>query len=807
MDEYATNTRVESGSTKNTGDESSSAVHGPSENKSSDPLQVSETERLIIDLFENGKLDNIIELAGDLGLDTEALSPLSRRLVNRSDVALRLTENPYPVPESFGKPVYNPVPCKTIVFDDCLLSDRLERNHEDGFEETLSDLAQHREILYCAAPSPQAGGESNPDLYRINEREIQGIRHIILPCISDDETLKSFFSESIDAYMRTMEAERPSSVVAVADFLTAFPALIAAKLIGIPFIYDYRSQCSNHSIIPKTSKGAWKHLRSTYEELLLKHSDKIFGDTSLLAEFPREGIGLSDADVSNNSDPTGTNGKYDSVAGATSFHSRESTADSLHEWKTTLLTLEHQDERTGEPIVSIADLTIGLIADPFSRAIIESELTVVHLHADHWKEQLEHSKIDFLFCESAWHGIEASWTSKVNYHTDEQSAPLFKLLEWCQANGIPTVFWNKEDPVHFHRFIPSAAFFDHVFTTDAECIRRYCDSVPLTSTVLSLPFYVAPTLHHPVAHKEEQNSYSLFAFAGAYYGKRFRQRSADFDMIAEVARQYGLTIYDRTSEDPNTPYKFPERYHELLQPCVPYESIPHVYRAHPIHLNINSVGNSSTMFARRAVEIASCGRNIISNNSPALSNMFHGKIPIVTSKDEVYSVLENWIDQPREMLRNAWEMRAAVREGHTLRNRMTLVARIAGFRVDAEQMPLVVVKAPENATARAITSIENQVYGVSTNTRQDDTQLSPYKWVAKWDGEILDPRTIADMVHIALDVGASRVEAEFMEIPDIFAPIAYFGRITRPAVTLETNFVEGPTVVIRRLSVGSIDED
>ena len=47
------------------------------------------------------------------------------------------------------------------------------------------------------------------------------------------------------------------------------------------------------------------------------------------------------------------------------------------------------------------------------------------------------------------------------------------LVQHCRDAGVPTVFWNKEDPPHFEDFLDTARLFDHVFTTDAECVPAY----------------------------------------------------------------------------------------------------------------------------------------------------------------------------------------------------------------------------------------------------------------------------------------------------------------------------------------------
>ena len=39
--------------------------------------------------------------------------------------------------------------------------------------------------------------------------------------------------------------------------------------------------------------------------------------------------------------------------------------------------------------------------------------------------------------------------------------PVIDLVRHCQARGIPTVFWNKEDSPNFEHFWRTAVLFDH----------------------------------------------------------------------------------------------------------------------------------------------------------------------------------------------------------------------------------------------------------------------------------------------------------------------------------------------------------
>ncbi|MFP3454528.1 DUF3880 domain-containing protein, partial [Bacillus sp. SIMBA_154] len=77
------------------------------------------------------------------------------------------------------------------------------------------------------------------------------------------------------------------------------------------------------------------------------------------------------------------------------------------------------------------------------------------------------------------------------------SQEVLGIVLWCRDHKIPTIFWNKEDPVHFETFLTTAKLFDFVFTTDIDCIHRYKAALGHDRVYL-LPFAAQPLVNNPV---------------------------------------------------------------------------------------------------------------------------------------------------------------------------------------------------------------------------------------------------------------------------------------------------------------------
>ncbi len=72
-------------------------------------------------------------------------------------------------------------------------------------------------------------------------------------------------------------------------------------------------------------------------------------------------------------------------------------------------------------------------------------------------------------------GNFGTWEKKVVKYGTNTWEELDALLAWCRYHNIPTVFWNKEDPIHYDRFIETAKRFDYVYTTDLNRVPNYIE--------------------------------------------------------------------------------------------------------------------------------------------------------------------------------------------------------------------------------------------------------------------------------------------------------------------------------------------
>ena len=289
-------------------------------------------------------------------------------------------------------------------------------------------------------------------------------------------------------------------------------------------------------------------------------------------------------------------------------------------------------------------LRIAAIMDKFTFECFDSECILTELTPNNWKEEMIKANPDFLFLESAWEGKDKLWYGKINHC----SAEIYELTDYCHENNIPVVFWNKEDPIYTDTFMNTARCADIVFTTDVECVQKYKTELG-HNNVYHLHFAAQPKTHNPIEKYERKDK---FCFAGAYY-HRYQQRCKIFDAFSNYfIKTRGMDIYDRNYPSPRPEHKFPDFYNPYILGKLEPSEIDLAYKGYTFGINMNSITQSQTMFARRVFELLASNTVVIGNYSRGVKNYF-GDLTICTDDEQtLQQALEKYCgdDDARDLL-------------------------------------------------------------------------------------------------------------------------------------------------------------
>jgi predicted nucleic acid-binding Zn-ribbon protein len=336
------------------------------------------------------------------------------------------------------------------------------------------------------------------------------------------------------------------------------------------------------------------------------------------------------------------------------------------------------------PPADVSKLRVAGVLDEMSAACFAPDCDLLRIDSEGWAETLETHEPHLLLVESAWQGNNGSWQYMVaSYtHPDYIGLPnLRALIAACRERDIPTVFWNKEDPVHFERFKEAAALFDYVFTSDSNCIDRYAAlEREGTGPIAALQFAAQPRIHNPIGAPAERNPSPVFA--GAYYRDRHIDRQTSLQMLLDAAMPFGLQIYDRRFGHEDKAFGFPERFQDRVKGALPYDQMIEAYKGHRSFLNVNSVHDSPTMFSRRVFELLACGTAVVSTESVGVEQTLGEVVSMVETSDDATQALTKLQDDEywRELTQHG---RRKVIGEHTYRHRLAEVASALGFNATA----------------------------------------------------------------------------------------------------------------------------
>ena len=284
-------------------------------------------------------------------------------------------------------------------------------------------------------------------------------------------------------------------------------------------------------------------------------------------------------------------------------------------------------------------MKIAIISDELTQSslIYEDNIELYDITPQNYKQVLYSNSIDFLFVESAWHGYKNSWKFKIASYENKifrSNYRLKKVVKYAKSLEIPTVFWNKEDSVHFDRFIASAKLFDHIFTVDENCISKYREVVDDIVTVNTLMFAVQSKIHNFTAFNFK---YTSVNFVGSYSHHVHDKRRVWQDMMFASASEsgLGLTIFDRNSNRKSQNYRYQKLSNMKILPAVPYEKTAQIYKDYTLSLNVNTIEDSPTMFSRRLIEILACGGIAVTNPSLSADTMFKEYCHVVSNEEEM----------------------------------------------------------------------------------------------------------------------------------------------------------------------------
>ncbi len=351
------------------------------------------------------------------------------------------------------------------------------------------------------------------------------------------------------------------------------------------------------------------------------------------------------------------------------------------------------------------------ILDEISENSWSNEFTIYPLNKNQHTKQIEGSSSNAFFIESCWKGNRGTWeyafTSPGLKHANAQK--LLESLSTAQQKKMPIIFWNKEDPMHYDKFLPIAEKCDVIFTTDENKVANYKADLP-GKKVFALAFAANPFICNPINRSRYEQE--TICFAGSYYSVGHDDRKVQMDQLLPALLEFNGAIYDRMSSLNNERYFFPEQYRHLIRDAVDFKTMSVLYKKFKIFLNVNTITDSPTMMSRRVYELLACGTPVISTPSLALEQQFPNIVQVAKNAEEAVQIA-------KELLSDVWKYRHLSHVGyrevmlkHTYAHRVkdVLSSIDVAYELPKEKVSILMATMREHFIDRIVTNIKRQNY-------------------------------------------------------------------------------------------------
>jgi hypothetical protein len=293
------------------------------------------------------------------------------------------------------------------------------------------------------------------------------------------------------------------------------------------------------------------------------------------------------------------------------------------------------------------DLNIAIVTDSLAYNYFNNSANLFYVGPENYKDVIDNKDIDLFMFITCWQGMNnEDWRGMSG--NKEVRSKLVDIFKYCKYKNIPSIYWSKEDPVHYDRYHELSEYADYIFTTAEECIPDYMLYTGNTN-VFTLQYGINPYIHNPIGfrinNRENFKTKDQILFAGSWYIKH-KKRALDqkklFDGVIESNKE--LIIIDRNYFNPSKTVTFPKKYSQFTYPTMEYEKLQNFQKLFDWIINLNTVKDSKTMCAARLFELQAQGMAILSNPALIIDRDFPN-IFKATSKYEVVTILE---DTPEE---------------------------------------------------------------------------------------------------------------------------------------------------------------
>lgn len=385
----------------------------------------------------------------------------------------------------------------------------------------------------------------------------------------------------------------------------------------------------------------------------------------------------------------------------------------------------------GSAIYNKIDVKIGIICDEFMFHSLNGTANIEYIKYD---ENINvNTDLDLLLVVTSWKGIDNSWQYLANPDGKKRGI-LIELIEKYKTANIPTVFYSKEDPVNYEKFVSIAAVCDYIFTSSEEIIGKYKQDTG-NENVDYLEFGINPYYHNPLGKDLDNPELNKqVVFAGSWMEKYpVRNAESRFLFNGVIKSEYDLNIVDRNYDRKLKSYQFPTNYIDYISKTIPHNNLMNLHKATMWGINLNSVKYSNTMFANRVYELQAMGNIVLSNYSMGVNNNFPN-VFIVNDSNDVKRILNGHSES--EKLEFVAKGIQNVMLNHTSFHRLSKVLNKAGITYELVRPKILVIIDGDDSYE----SFKRQIIDNAEFIKKEElssVEINNYDYIAHFSDELV----------------------------------------------------------------------
>lgn len=359
-------------------------------------------------------------------------------------------------------------------------------------------------------------------------------------------------------------------------------------------------------------------------------------------------------------------------------------------------------KETPEPSGGGGDrLTIGYIGSSELYRDLVYDADVHILTPNNCRYVGSHGQLDFLLVESAWNYLVPAWYQ--SHHPESRLQPLLRsVLDLARNAGCPSVLWLTMGADYVDDYVAHARYFDYVFAADAASVARFREQGIRCSL---LGPWVQPRLYNPFVdfHLKGQPSFPVYFDGWA----DVERNPSSYDVLSEVAEQYGLAIFDSRYRVPAVRAQTVPALTSSIKGVLTERNHPTALRRAQISVSFTQTIAPSPVQQQKAIQAAASKALPVHVGRLESDDPRHGLVHTVDGDQGLLDFLDELENDPakRKRLQHvAW--REAVKN-QTLQHRLSSICKVLGIRYGWNEWPMVSAITPTCRPDALPTSIEN----------------------------------------------------------------------------------------------------